>query len=232
MQGKPGDFILASLKTGNAHNTPPLPQDALDKLGKGDLTPWRGMPEIGPVSKSGTLRKAAFFIGNDDKGNFGFYVNLKAYDPDRIDKDFTMQVNTTEDWVLSSKGEPHIYHIHVNPFEIMDVMHQGRSIFGPNGECLVAADSNGLQNQYCKMWHVFKDTVFVQNDYEVHMRTTYDRYIGEYVLHCHILDHEDSGMMANVLIVPDATAPNGGLGMPSMHSMSNGTMTQQHMMHK
>jgi hypothetical protein len=80
------------------------------------------------------------------------------------------------------------------------------------------------------MLHVFKDTIFVQNDYEVHMRTKYERYIGEYVLHCHILDHEDGGMMANVLIVPDASAPNGGLGMPSMKTMSNGTMT--HDMHK
>jgi hypothetical protein len=48
-------------------------------------------------------------------------------------------------------------------------------------------------------------------------RTRYDRYIGEYVLHCHILDHEDAGMMANVLIVPDLNAPGGGLGMPGMH---------------
>ena len=34
--------------------------------------------------------------------------------------------------------------------------------------------------------------------------TTYARYIGEYVLHCHILDHEDQGMMLNVEAVPNA----------------------------
>jgi hypothetical protein len=55
----------------------------------------------------------------------------------------------------------------------------------------------------------------------------YDRYIGEFVMHCHILDHEDSGMMANVLIVPDLTAKGGGLGMPGMKTISNGTMTQK-----
>jgi hypothetical protein len=27
-----------------------------------------------------------------------------------------------------------------------------------------------------------------------------ERYIGEYVLHCHILDHEDQGMMQDVQI--------------------------------
>jgi Multicopper oxidase len=29
---------------------------------------------------------------------------------------------------------------------------------------------------------------------------SYERYIGEFVLHCHILDHEDQGMMQNVRI--------------------------------
>ena len=28
--------------------------------------------------------------------------------------------------------------------------------------------------------------------------STYAPYIGEYVMHCHILDHEDSGMMAQI----------------------------------
>jgi FtsP/CotA-like multicopper oxidase with cupredoxin domain len=127
--------------------------------------------------------------------------------------------------MLTSAGEPHIFHIHVNPFEIMDVTHDGKSIFGANGECLVPPDNLGLENQYCHMWHAFRDTVFVQNDYQVHVRTTYERYIGEFVLHCHILDHEDSGMMSNVLIVPDKSQPGGGLGMPGMKTHSNGTMT-------
>jgi FtsP/CotA-like multicopper oxidase with cupredoxin domain len=36
------------------------------------------------------------------------------------------------------------------------------------------------------------------------IRTRYERYIGDFVLHCHILDHEDQGMMENIRIaVPD-----------------------------
>ena len=46
----------------------------------------------------------------------------------------------------------------------------------------------------------------------IHVRTTphivvntrYQRYIGQFVLHCHILEHEDQGMMQNVQVVlPD-----------------------------
>ena len=231
--GKPvtgdlGAFVRNVLYEGNK-NDPSLPKAALEGLLRGDLTPWRGMPEAGPASNTATPRSATFFIGNlpdpkdASKSDFGFWLNKQMYDPDRVD--MTLQVGATEDWVLTSSGEPHIFHIHVNPFEVMDVTQGGKSIFGPHGECLVPADSVGLQNQYCNMWHTFKDTVFVQNDYEVHVRSTYDRYIGEFVMHCHILDHEDSGMMANVLIVPDVAAPGGGLGMPGMMSMSNGTIT-------
>jgi FtsP/CotA-like multicopper oxidase with cupredoxin domain len=67
------------------------------------------------------------------------------------------------------------------------------------------------------MYHVFRDTIFVENNYTVHVRTHYDRYIGEFVIHCHILDHEDAGMMLNIQIVPDLNAPGGGLGMPQMN---------------
>jgi len=36
------------------------------------------------------------------------------------------------------------------------------------------------------------------------LRTRFQRYIGEYVLHCHILDQEDQGMKQNVsIILPD-----------------------------
>jgi FtsP/CotA-like multicopper oxidase with cupredoxin domain len=34
------------------------------------------------------------------------------------------------------------------------------------------------------------------------MRTRVERYIGRFVLHCHILGHEDRGMMQLVEIVP------------------------------
>ena len=133
------------------------------------------------------------------------------------------QVNTTDDWVLSAAGEPHIFHIHVNPFEVMDVLYvlpNGTqvSIFDADGHCRkdLPPDTQGLGNQYCSMCHTFRDTIFVENGYFVNIRTTYDRYIGEFVIHCHILDHEDAGMMMNIEIVPDLSAIGGGIGMPGM----------------
>jgi hypothetical protein len=49
--------------------------------------------------------------------------------------------------------------------------------------------------------------------YTIKVRTRYQRYIGEFVLHCHILDYEDQGMMQNVEIpIPDGA---GGIAMNS-----------------
>lgn len=224
VSGNPQTYVQQALYEGNKADKT-LPLAALNGLRAGDLSPWRAMSDLPGTAVNKDIQKADFFIGTPPAGpvnpkpQFGFYINYKAYDPDRID--FTRQVGTTDDWVLTSQGEPHIFHIHVNPFQILDVVHAppGKppvSIFGPKGECLIPPNSLGLQNQYCGMWHTFKDTVFVQNDYQVLVRTRYDRYIGEFVIHCHILDHEDGGMMANIQIVPDTSAPGGGIGMAGM----------------
>ena len=69
-------------------------------------------------------------------------------------------------------------------------------------------DPGAPDPQYRGMKGTFKDTVWVKNvggkTYRVIVRTHYQRYIGDFVLHCHILDHEDQGMMQNVRIaLPD-----------------------------
>ena len=86
-------------------------------------------------------------------------------------------------------------------------------------------------DQFAGLKGVWKDTIFVKTGltcygcgapdkvkwlknppadyYRFIIRTRYERYIGEFVLHCHILDHEDQGMMQNVQIgIPDGA---GGL---------------------
>jgi FtsP/CotA-like multicopper oxidase with cupredoxin domain len=76
-------------------------------------------------------------------------------------------------------------------------------------------DAGGTADpQYPGLKGVWKDTIWVKSlippqaapagMYTVVMRTRYERYIGDFVLHCHILDHEDLGMMENIRIaIPD-----------------------------
>jgi FtsP/CotA-like multicopper oxidase with cupredoxin domain len=214
-------YIEDALYTAN----PQLPPSVRDGLKAGDLTPWAPFTELAPPPP-GQPQYAVFSINTTGPGS-PFQINGASYDPNVVN--ITRQVNTTDDWILNATGnplanaEPHIFHIHVNPFEITDVIRfkpdgTQESIYEADGRCKqgVLDDPQQLANQYCGMWHTFRDTVFVENGFDVHIRTRYDRYIGEYVIHCHILDHEDSGMMLNISIVPDLKAPGGGIGMPGM----------------
>ena len=117
-------------------------------------------------------------------------ANAKPYDPKRVDR--TLPLGATEDWVLKSAiaGAPHPFHVHVNPFQVI-------SVLGPNGEDV----TQDAKSQYFNLKGVWKDTLLVEKNVIITVRSQYRRYIGDYVLHCHILDHEDRGMMQNISLV-------------------------------
>lgn len=104
-------------------------------------------------------------------------------------------LDDVDEWQLqtvSASDGSHPFHIHVNPFEIVSVKKKS------NPDVDLTADPS---SQYYGMKGVWRDTVFVENDALVTFRTTYRRYIGDFVTHCHILYHEDGGMMQRVRIV-------------------------------
>jgi FtsP/CotA-like multicopper oxidase with cupredoxin domain len=139
-----------------------------------------------------------------------FQVNGKPYDPGRIDRVLTL--GGVDEWTLKSDFVSHPFHIHVNPFQIVKIL-------DPNGKDVSTADAvdsiDAPDPQYRALKGVWKDTLWVKNlvppgkppgQYTLVVRTRYQRYIGDFVLHCHILDHEDQGMMQNVRIA----LPDGG----------------------
>jgi FtsP/CotA-like multicopper oxidase with cupredoxin domain len=106
-----------------------------------------------------------------------------------------LYLGDVDEWRLTTK-EPvgHPFHIHVNPFEVMAVLRRVEGAAEPVDLTLDPA------SQYFGMKGVFKDTIFVEPNAEVVVRSHYERYIGKFVLHCHILYHEDMGMMRMVEI--------------------------------
>jgi FtsP/CotA-like multicopper oxidase with cupredoxin domain len=103
-------------------------------------------------------------------------------------------LNTIEQWTLSTVGDPtenhgipplpHVFHVHINPFQMERQ--------GPGGTPET----------------VWKDTVLVPAGQQLNVYTQYKDYIGAFVMHCHILDHEDLGMMEVVEVVsPEGSQP-------------------------
>ncbi len=159
---------------------------------------------------AGDQNAVEFAVGHDfETINYGGYYVPKGaqeYNPDRIDR--SLVLGAAQQWELRSYSVSHPFHIHVNPFQIV-------AIYDPNGNDVslpgvVEADGD---SQFAGLSGAWKDTLFVKTKipfgqltadpkgyYRVIIRTRYERYIGEFVLHCHILDHEDQGMMQNVQI--------------------------------
>ena len=103
-----------------------------------------------------------------------------------------LTLGAIEDWRLKTKiaGSPHPFHIHVNPFQIIAVVDTSNNDL-----------TQDTGSQYFNLKGVWKDTLIVQSNATITVRTHYRRYIGDFVLHCHIRDHEDRGMMQNVSLV-------------------------------
>ncbi|MBF2088660.1 MAG: multicopper oxidase family protein [Synechococcales cyanobacterium K44_A2020_017] len=100
----------------------------------------------------------------------GFLINGQMFDHHRVDTE--VQLNTVEDWeIINDGGMDHPFHIHVNPFQVIE--------------------RNGVAEPY-RAW---KDTVLVPRYERVRIRVPFDQFSGMTVYHCHILDHEDRGMM-------------------------------------
>jgi L-ascorbate oxidase len=121
-----------------------------------------------------------------------FQVDNNPYDPKAAR---TLVLGRAEEWLLTSISGAHPFHIHVNPFQIDRILDANDKDVSVPGSGDTSYD--GLKGTW-------RDTLWVKAGFKLYVRTRYERYIGEYVLHCHILDHEDQGMMQNVRVVlPD-----------------------------
>jgi FtsP/CotA-like multicopper oxidase with cupredoxin domain len=105
-----------------------------------------------------------------------FVIDGQLFDPERVDH--SVNLGAVEEWNVSNQsGEHHPFHIHTNPFLVMAI--DGVPLATP----------------------VWRDTVDLPPFGSVRFRTRFVDFAGKMVLHCHILEHEDLGMMQVVEIV-------------------------------
>jgi FtsP/CotA-like multicopper oxidase with cupredoxin domain len=191
--GTARDYLRSQLLAANG-DLPASVENEIDRL---DLTSYAPFQDIPETAVNGQ-QSVTFFI--DLKANpLKFEIDGQPYDPNRIDK--TLSLGHVDQWTLTSKFVNHPFHIHVNPFQIERILNpKGQPIIDQNGACVDKDPQGNLDLQYCDQIGVFRDTLLVKQDYKITMRTRYDTFVGKFVLHCHILDHEDQGMMQNVVI--------------------------------
>jgi len=97
-------------------------------------------------------------------------INGKAMDMGRVD--VSARLGTTEIWEIENiVGMDHPFHLHGFHFQVLD--------------------RNGVPTPY-RTW---KDTINVPRHETVRIIVHFDDYPGKWMFHCHILTHEDQGMM-------------------------------------
>lgn len=140
-----------------------------------------------------------------------------SMDPTHI---YHVHLGDVDEWRIGARtmgtgtaAGQHVFHIHVNPVEIMDIIddNTGESIFMSGGRCKLKyrlkndsdTDDTAYSPEFCDQYHVFRDSLFVKPGFTTVVRTRYEDFTGDAMLHCHILDHEDQGMMTYVSIDGD-----------------------------
>ncbi|HLJ86231.1 MAG TPA: multicopper oxidase family protein [Candidatus Angelobacter sp.] len=111
------------------------------------------------------------------QGGGQFFMNGRTYDENRVD--VTCPIPSRPTWtIFNNTGQHHTFHIHQIHFRVDKI-----------GDHVVTEDEAPI-----------RDNVDVPPNTVVTMTMAFDEtYLaGEFVLHCHILAHEDRGMMMNI----------------------------------
>lgn len=107
-------------------------------------------------------------------------INGRIYDMERVD--YQVPFGETELWRFETNGNaPHPVHVHGAYFQVV-------SRSGGRGEVFP--------------WEAgWKDTVLLEDREVVEVLIRFQDHRGLYLMHCHKLEHEDMGMMANFEVV-------------------------------
>ncbi len=137
----------------------------------------------------------------DQKGKVvpGTFRDITQFDHSVIDVCLPLAAgnNTVnEAWELVNvAGEDHNFHIHQTKFRILAATSGGQAgilmdnVPVPHGSDACDGSIQTWRTGACKVKSVFVSIPFSE--------------VGDFVYHCHILEHEDGGMMAHIRVVPN-----------------------------
>ncbi len=208
-------FVCRTVNTGSAgENDPnrqialmvadpnaPEPRSKLDTVR--EATPPPALPWVGSVTPART-RKLYFSETpqdpNDPNSPTTFYITVegqtpKIFDPTSNEPAIVAHQGDVEDWIIENRSkELHAFHIHQIHFLLTEW--NGIPVNEPYLRDTINVpffDDKSLGYPYVKVRMDFRDP----------------NTIGTFVFHCHLLEHEDNGMMALIRVDPAEHARGG-----------------------
>ena len=139
----------------------------------------RGIAPLGEVH----ARKRIEFTETMGMGNgmmtMGFHIDGKSFDMNRVD--LKSRAGDVELWEIYNNSDmDHPFHIHGTQFQIIERVKNGAKKAAP--------------------FLAWKDTVNITSKETVRLKLRFNL-PGKRMYHCHILEHEDQGMMGTLEVV-------------------------------
>ena len=123
---------------------------------------------------------------SEDSTAMHYFIDGRMFDHDRID--VRVPLGNVEEWTIRNQTQDfHEFHIHQLAFQVVEI--------------------NGAKKDFAGL----VDTVLVPEMGEVKLILPFTSpvMVGQFMFHCHVLKHEDAGMMANIEVYRpgEAVAP-------------------------
>ncbi len=136
-------------------------------------TSLASLPRLDPAQAT-ALRRLEL---GEDMMQAEFFINGQKFDPNRVD--IQAWLGTLEVWEIVNRGDmDHPFHLHTYPFQVLA--------------------RNGKPVPY-RAW---KDTINIRKGETVRIAVPLQDFGGRTVYHCHIVEHEDRGMMGILEVRP------------------------------
>ncbi len=153
--------------------------------------PWLG--SVAPVRVRRLYFSEKLLDPNDPNSATEFYITVDGQTPAQFDPksgvpNIIAKQGTVEDWIIENRSsELHAFHIHQLHFMLID--YRGRPVNEPFLRDTVKVpyfDGKTLDYPSVRLRMDFRDP----------------NTVGDFVYHCHLLEHEDGGMMGLIRVEP------------------------------
>lgn len=127
----------------------------------------------------GRITNRRTIVYSESKDGNTFFIDGRTFDMNRTD--IRVKLGAVEEWTIRNEAdELHTFHIHQGPYQLTEI----------NGVPQPADDHRDIVD------------VPIRGEVKVIIPFTDPTIVGRFVYHCHILSHEDKGMMATIEVTP------------------------------
>jgi len=180
--GAPGVYLLRTgdIDTGPAGNQYKGTGMATVRVEGSAAKPVVLPPARRPVEDlRGKVTNRRTIVLSESKDGNTFFIDSKTFDMNRTD--IRVKLGAIEEWTIRNVAdELHTFHIHQGPYQLTEI----------NGVPQPPDDHRDIVD------------VPIRGEVKVIIPFTNPLIVGRFVYHCHILSHEDKGMMATIEVTP------------------------------